>query len=55
VRGGAVADAASDDPAVAGVRRFLDLVAADPRLLATALQTVGVKGHDGLALALVTG
>jgi predicted O-methyltransferase YrrM len=55
VRGGAVADPASDDPTVLGVRHFLDLVAAEPRLIATALQTVGAKGHDGFALALVTG
>jgi predicted O-methyltransferase YrrM len=55
VRGGAVADAASDDPSVVGVRRFLDLVAAEPRLIATAIQTVGEKGHDGFALALVVG
>jgi predicted O-methyltransferase YrrM len=55
VRGGAVADAHSDDPSVVGVRRFLDLVAAEPRLSATAIQTVGEKGYDGFALALVTG
>jgi predicted O-methyltransferase YrrM len=55
VRGGAVADAESDDPSVLGVRRFLELVAAEPRLTATAIQTVGSKGHDGLALALVRG
>ncbi|HUP33100.1 MAG TPA: O-methyltransferase [Gaiellaceae bacterium] len=53
VRGGAVADAESSDPSVRGVRRFLELVAAEPRLSATAIQTVGVKGHDGFALALV--
>jgi predicted O-methyltransferase YrrM len=55
VRGGAVADADTVDPSVMGVRRFLELVAAEPRLTATAIQTVGEKGHDGLALALVTG
>jgi predicted O-methyltransferase YrrM len=55
VRGGAVADGGSDDPSVVGVRRFLELVAAEPRLSATAVQTVGVKGYDGLVLALVTG
>jgi predicted O-methyltransferase YrrM len=54
VRGGAVADPASDDPTVQGVRRFYDLLAAEPRLTATALQTVGEKGYDGFALALVT-
>ena len=53
VRGGAVADAESSDPSVCGVRRFPELVAAEPRLCATAIQTVGVKGYDGLALALV--
>ena len=53
VRDGAVADAASADASVRGVRRFLALVAAEPRLEATVIQTVGVKGHDGLALALV--
>jgi len=49
----ALADPRSADPSVRGVRRFLELVAAEPRLSATAIQTVGVKGHDGLALALV--
>ncbi|MFF2012241.1 O-methyltransferase [Streptomyces sp. NPDC058195] len=55
VRDGEVADAASDDPKVRGVRRFTELVAAEPRLSATALQTVGEKGYDGLMMALVTG
>lgn len=55
VRGGEVADGASDDPKVRGVRRFTELVAAEPALSATALQTVGAKGYDGLMLALVTG
>jgi predicted O-methyltransferase YrrM len=36
-----------------GVQRFFDRLATDPRLTATALQTVGAKGHDGFALALV--
>jgi predicted O-methyltransferase YrrM len=53
VRGGAVLEPGSDDPSVVGVRRFLDLVAAEPRLIATAIQTVGEKGYDGFALALV--
>jgi predicted O-methyltransferase YrrM len=53
VRGGAVADPEPGDPSAAGARRFLELVGEDPRLVATALQTVGVKGWDGLALALV--
>ena len=54
VRGGAVLDAAGADPSAQGVRRFLDMVAADPRLDATALQTVGAKGWDGFVLALVS-
>ncbi|HEY6813895.1 MAG TPA: hypothetical protein VI168_00010 [Croceibacterium sp.] len=53
VRDGAVADEDSVDPRVAGVRRFADLLAAEPRLVATALQTVGAKGWDGFAMALV--
>ena len=53
VRGGAVVDGASDDASVQGVRRFFDLVAAEPRVTATAVQTVGSKGWDGFALALV--
>jgi predicted O-methyltransferase YrrM len=54
VRAGKVSDAASTDPLVQGVRRFLDRLAAEPRVSATAIQTVGIKGHDGLAIALVT-
>jgi predicted O-methyltransferase YrrM len=53
VRAGAVADPAADDDSVTGVRRFLELVGAHPRLDATAIQTVGAKGWDGFALALV--
>ena len=53
VRDGAVADPASTDPLVLGVRRFAELVATEPRLAATTIQTVGVKGYDGLAFALV--
>jgi predicted O-methyltransferase YrrM len=53
VRHGAVIDASSDDPNVKGIRRFNELMAAEPRVIATAIQTVGSKGHDGLAFALV--
>lgn len=53
VRGGAVADPASADPRVVGVRAFLDKIATDPRVTAVALQTVGAKGHDGFAVAVV--
>lgn len=54
VRDGAVIDADSDDPNVQGIRRFNELVAAEPRVSATAIQTVGSKGYDGFALILVT-
>jgi predicted O-methyltransferase YrrM len=54
VRKGAVLDAASTDEAVQGVRRFNDLVAADPGVDATILQTVGAKGYDGMTIVRVT-
>lgn len=54
VRDGAVVDPDSSDPRVQGVRRFTELISEHPRLTATALQTVGSKGYDGLILALVT-
>jgi predicted O-methyltransferase YrrM len=53
VRGGEVVDGSNADPSVRGVRAFFDAVAAEPRLRATAIQTVGGKGYDGFALALV--
>ncbi len=53
VRAGAVADAASTDAAVQGVRRLNHLMATEPRVSATAIQTVGIKGYDGFAVALV--
>jgi predicted O-methyltransferase YrrM len=53
VRGGAVIDSASSDPRVQAVRHCLELMAAEPRLDATVIQTVGSKGYDGLAFALV--
>jgi len=54
VRGGALIDPDSSDPRVQAVRRFIELVAAEPCLDATVIQTVGSKGYDGLAFALVT-
>ncbi|HEV2062494.1 MAG TPA: O-methyltransferase, partial [Solirubrobacteraceae bacterium] len=54
VRGGAVADPQTDDPDAQGVREFAERLAADPRLVPTAIQTVGTKGYDGFVLALVT-
>jgi predicted O-methyltransferase YrrM len=53
VRQGKVVEPDCDDPNVRGVRRFTELVAAEPRLSATVLQTVGAKGYDGFALAVV--
>lgn len=53
VRDGNVIDPDDPDPNIQGVRRFTDLVAAEPRLSATVLQTVGSKGYDGFAIALV--
>jgi len=53
VRKGAVADPASGDASVQGIRRFNTLLAAERRVSATAIQTVGSKGYDGFAIALV--
>jgi len=55
VRDGKVIDANSDDENVQGVRRLNEMLAAEPRVTATAVQTVGSKGYDGFAIALVTG
>ena len=54
VRYGGVLDATSRDASVRGSRQVTDAIGAEPRLTATALQTVGAKGHDGFILALVT-
>ncbi len=53
VREGAVIDAASHDASVQGVRKLNDVMAAEPRVSATVIQTVGSKGYDGFAVALV--
>ncbi|MGI5216916.1 O-methyltransferase [Nocardia sp. CA-290969] len=53
VRGGRLVDASSDDPAVRASRELVELLAAEPRLDATVLQTVGAKGWDGFAFAVV--
>jgi predicted O-methyltransferase YrrM len=55
VRNGNVLDPDSADPIVQGVRRFTEMLAAEPRVSATAIQTVSSKGYDGFVLALVTG
>ena len=53
VRKGAVADPSNTDERVIGSRRFAEAVAAEPRVDATTVQTVGSKGYDGFTLALV--
>jgi len=55
VRNGKVIDAKTTDALVQGVRRLNEAIAAEPRVSATAIQTVGVKGYDGFLIALVTG
>jgi predicted O-methyltransferase YrrM len=54
VRNGALADPASTDPSVLAMRRLHEILAAEPRVSATTIQTVGCKGYDGFTLALVT-
>ena len=54
VREGAILDADSEDRMVQGIRRFFDAVAAEPRVDATVIQTVGGKGHDGMAILRVS-
>jgi predicted O-methyltransferase YrrM len=53
VRGGKLADADAEDPGVQGMRRFHELLASEPRVSATTIQTVGNKGYDGFTFALV--
>jgi predicted O-methyltransferase YrrM len=53
VRKGAVADPMSTDKDVQGMRRFYERAASEPRVTATAIQTVGSKGYDGFAIVIV--
>ncbi|HBT13997.1 MAG TPA: methyltransferase, partial [Erwinia persicina] len=53
VRNGHVADGDTSDWNIQGIRDFLTMMGSDPRLDATAIQTVGAKGWDGFSLALV--
>ncbi len=53
IRRGGVLDPATKDANAAGARAFNALIASDPRLEAVVLQQVGIKGHDGLAVARV--
>jgi predicted O-methyltransferase YrrM len=52
VRDGAVIDETSEDPSIRGVRRLNELIAADKRVSATTIQTVGSKGYDGFTIVL---
>jgi predicted O-methyltransferase YrrM len=54
IRSGSVVNPSSDDEASQGIRRFYRALASSPGLSATAIQTVGTKGYDGLAFILVT-
>jgi predicted O-methyltransferase YrrM len=53
VRDGAVIDTSNTDANLEGIRRMNEMIAAEPRLDATAIQTVGIKGYDGFVIALV--
>jgi predicted O-methyltransferase YrrM len=53
VRDGRLADPGDDDPAIAAQRRFHEQLAAEPRVEATTIQTVGGKGYDGFSLIRV--
>lgn len=55
VRDGAIVDATSPDPTIQGTRKMFDLMSRDSRISSTALQTVGSKGYDGFAMAIVNG
>jgi predicted O-methyltransferase YrrM len=55
VREGKILGPADNDPRVQGARRFNQLLAEEPRVKATVIQTVGEKGHDGIAIAIVIG
>jgi predicted O-methyltransferase YrrM len=53
VRGGTLAETASDDPATQAQRQLHATLADEPRVTATTIQTVGSKGYDGFTIALV--
>lgn len=55
VRGGKIKDATDQDPSIQGMRQFYDRMSGEPRLTATAVQTVGSKGWDGFSIAIVNG
>jgi predicted O-methyltransferase YrrM len=53
VRDGRLADSSDEDPTILAQRRFHELLAAEPRVEATTIQTVGGKGYDGFSIARV--
>jgi predicted O-methyltransferase YrrM len=53
VRDGTLVDEESDDPKIRAQRRLHEVIAADPRVSATTIQTVGAKGYDGFTFAVV--
>lgn len=55
VRGGTLAVADGGDPKMEAQRRLHEMISTDPRVEGTTIQTVGAKGYDGFALALVVG
>ena len=55
VREGAILNPESEDPSIQGTRKFFELIAAEPRIAATTIQTVGSKGYDGFTIAMVVG
>ncbi|MGD6818480.1 O-methyltransferase [Metabacillus sp. 113a] len=55
VREGEVMEESSGDPSIIGVREFIQLLADDPRIDSTGIQTVGSKGYDGFAIGVVKG
>lgn len=54
VRGGRIVEDGTQERDAPGARTVLDVIASEPRLLATVIQTVGARGYDGFAVALVT-
>jgi predicted O-methyltransferase YrrM len=54
IRRGRMAEMASTDPDVIGLRQYFNLLAKNPGLDSTAIQTVGSKGWDGFSITLVT-
>jgi predicted O-methyltransferase YrrM len=55
IREGAIIEENNDDPNVQATRKFFEELAAEPRLSATTIQTVGSKGYDGFTIAIVVG